>query len=396
MMMASILYASDGGDFSTDMSYANSMQGSQSQAISTVNVKSLPNYSDHPSQEKYAGNANALKQAGKAALVQPNSAQNALSSAGKESQYYAGSNSDTINQAKVVQSNSYDIVHGISNKYVNCDQVHGDCHDGHCNNVGMACGGDFFCINGDCSKLKHEKNKQFNKAASQLAGAGSAGKDYKKKSKGKPINPSIPHPIIHIFNGKQMECSVAMIGAYNCCQDSGWLKGIIHNCSNEEKQLGIAKEKYLTVYIGEACAKSVLGFCTARHKHYCVFDNKEARIINQYGRAQVNLSWGSAKNPNCQGFTVQQFREINLDKVNFYNPGWMAGTTPKAGSPDIQAGYYGDLHKDMTLPDFKQKSQQMKKQIEAYVKSQTQSNNPNAASPLSRESLETQGVVQHD
>ncbi len=56
------------------------------------------------------------------------------------------------------------------------------------------------------------------------------------------------------------------------------------SCSSDEKALGKAKEKKLTVYVGEYCSKKVLGVCLEKKRGYCQFDSKLARIVQEQGR----------------------------------------------------------------------------------------------------------------
>ena len=41
------------------------------------------------------------------------------------------------------------------------------------------------------------------------------------------------------------------------------------------------------------------------------------RIVEEAGHSQLGLSWGDAKNPQCGGFSVSQFQQIDLSNVDF-------------------------------------------------------------------------------
>ena len=47
------------------------------------------------------------------------------------------------------------------------------------------------------------------------------------------------------------------------------------------------------------------------------FQGALPRIINEAGRPQVGKGWGSAKHPDCSGFTVAQFQSLDLSNVDF-------------------------------------------------------------------------------
>ncbi|MCS7199934.1 MAG: conjugal transfer protein TraN [Caldimicrobium sp.] len=75
-------------------------------------------------------------------------------------------------------------------------------------------------------------------------------------------------------------------------------------------------------YIGERCVKKLLGTCVQKTKVFCCFNSKLARIIHQQGRPQLttfgpNGGWGSAKSPNCRGFTAKEFQSLDFGRIDF-------------------------------------------------------------------------------
>jgi conjugal transfer mating pair stabilization protein TraN len=95
---------------------------------------------------------------------------------------------------------------------------------------------------------------------------------------------------------------------------------------------GCDKEDIITVtkresgrchYVGTRCIKRLrLGFvkkCIQRAKYYCCFNSKLARIIHEQGRPQLTTdirNWGSAKSPNCRGFTPEEFASLDFDRID--------------------------------------------------------------------------------
>lgn len=79
----------------------------------------------------------------------------------------------------------------------------------------------------------------------------------------------------------------------NCCQDyvvqgsDAWYK--IGACTGEEVQLGVARYKGLTYYLGDYCSKHEFPFgnCVQETESYCVFDDLLALVVNEQGRAQL-------------------------------------------------------------------------------------------------------------
>jgi len=88
-------------------------------------------------------------------------------------------------------------------------------------------------------------------------------------------------------------------------------------CSNDEKLLDVKDRMGLCHYVGTYCSDKILGVCTSKRKSYCCFESKLSRILQEQGRAQLAMSWGTAKNPDCEGFTVEEFQQLDLSQMDF-------------------------------------------------------------------------------
>ena len=200
------------------------------------------------------------------------------------------------------------------------------CEKQQCRDTGLICGEDSFALSGNYYEPDTQKSTDFNSAATGLAAMRAAAEDVKNAA-----NVTEHSPII--FKGTPMSCTNKPIGISNCCQDGGWGTDIgITSCSQEEKTLGEAKDKKLTVSLGEYCAESVLGACIRKKKSYCTFDSMLARIVQEDGRPQLGLNFGSAKHPNCSAFSPNQLQQINMENMDF-------------------SDFYEDMHKGTNLPD---------------------------------------------
>ena len=171
-----------------------------------------------------------------------------------------------------------------------------------CDGQGLACGGQFFCMAGHCSPEDKKPNHDFGQAVAGLAALAAAGKDF-DKSHG-----------VTAFTGSVMHCSVWTTDAKNCCSINGWLIG----CHEDEKKLAKARQKKLTVHVGDYKATCALGKCVERVETYCVFGSKLARLIQQVGRSeQLGISFGSAKQANCRGISPQELQQIDFNRIDF-------------------------------------------------------------------------------
>ncbi|MEG5888114.1 type-F conjugative transfer system mating-pair stabilization protein TraN [Enterobacter ludwigii] len=190
--------------------------------------------------------------------------------------------------------------------------------------TGMMCGGEFFCTDGSCAQGETGTNNMFAKAVSTLAAVAAAGEDIAEFNEAD----------VRAFTGTAQRCRKAMAGFSNCCKDSGWGNDVgLASCSSEEKALGKAKSKMLTVKIGTYCAHKVLGVCTEKKESYCQFDSKLAQIVQSQGRkGQLGIGFGSASSPDCRGITIDELQSINFDTLNFAN-------------------FYSDLEDGSTIPE---------------------------------------------
>jgi len=92
------------------------------------------------------------------------------------------------------------------------------------------------------------------------------------------------------------------------------------SCEQDEQILSMRRGENLCSRVGSYCSKKVFGVCLERKRSYCCYNSRLGRIINEQGRAQLGKGWGSPKNPDCRGFTQQEFASINfaaLDLAEF-------------------------------------------------------------------------------
>jgi len=203
---------------------------------------------------------------------------------------------------------------------------------------GQVCGDELFCTDGSCVLDNNGKNDMFAKAASELAAVAAAGKDVAELNSND----------VKIFTGKGVSCKKFAAGFSNCCKDSGWGQDVgLASCSSEEKALGKAKEKRLTVYVGEYCSKKALGICIEKKRGYCQFDSRLAQIVQQQGRSwQLGIGFGSGKSPDCRGITPEELQKIDFSKVDF-------------------SAFYDDLNSGSDIPADNNQMEKMKERMKA-------------------------------
>ena len=163
---------------------------------------------------------------------------------------------------------------------------------------GGACGSVRFCVGGGCETVRPEANDGFVDAATKLNMVMELGGEEFDRS------------ALRFFTGERKACRIQWGGLANCCKNSGLLVGL-GNCSRAERELAQERHDGNTHYLGEYCAKRILGICIRRERAWCVFGSKLGRIFQQQGRAQLRIGWG-----NCRGLTVAELEGVDFDALN--------------------------------------------------------------------------------
>lgn len=92
------------------------------------------------------------------------------------------------------------------------------------------------------------------------------------------------------------------------------------SCSQEEGLLGMKRGQNLCHSLGSYCSSKlnllVGKICIERTESYCCYNSRLARIINEQGRPQLSMGWGSAESPSCSGFTPEQLQALDFSKMN--------------------------------------------------------------------------------
>ena len=165
---------------------------------------------------------------------------------------------------------------------------------------GGNCGAVTSCVGAGCERVDTPANTGFVDAATQLnLVMEMGGEEFDRTS-------------LRIFSGEWEFCTIRLLGGQNCCNDSGiFIEANLLGCNAHEIELAEARAAGVTHYLGEYCAKRILGFCRRRDRAWCVFTSLLGRILHEQARPQLGIGWG-----NCDGFTVSQIERIDFDRVN--------------------------------------------------------------------------------
>lgn len=173
------------------------------------------------------------------------------------------------------------------------------------------CGEDLYCPGGNCSAADRVTQdtgaQEMAQAASWLAAAQNASDDFD------PDN-------FTMFKGAPMRCAKTDFGFSNCCNDSGWGNDIgLNQCDTEEQQLGFARQAGRAHHVGNHTSGGPID--EREYETYCVFSSKLTRIIQEQGRPQLGMVWGSSRNPDCRALSTEEVGRLDwsrMDLSEFY------------------------------------------------------------------------------
>jgi len=164
---------------------------------------------------------------------------------------------------------------------------------------GGSCGSVRWCVGADCETVRSQSNTGFVEAATRLNMALELGGE------------EFDRDDMRFFTGQRRACHIKLFGLANCCKNSGLLVGL-GNCSASERELAEERNAGNTHYLGRYCSKrTFFGACIRRSRAWCVFGSKLGRILQQQGRRQLGIGWGS-----CRGLTVGEIEGIDFARLD--------------------------------------------------------------------------------
>ncbi len=197
----------------------------------------------------------------------------------------------------------------------------------------MDCGGQLFCLEGDCFDAGYAPNSGFGEAAAHLSVMQATADDL-----------AVDH--LEIFKGQDHRCGVSVFsGAHNCCALSGWAKQGVLECSFEEELLAELRNAERCHYVGSYCSNRTARTCTVTKQSHCCFSSKLARIIAEQGRIQFGRGWGSAQSPDCGGFSPEEVAQLDfeaMDLSEFYAD--VMASAPEADQEELRDRLTDRIH----------------------------------------------------
>ncbi len=178
------------------------------------------------------------------------------------------------------------------------------------NSPQFVCDGDVYCIDGSCETIERTPNDEFKDAVTALNAMDEARGQFDPNT-------------LTLFRGTRNTCSSKVFGVLNCCKGKGFplIPGIsllvALGCDREEVLLHERDAQGLCAYVGTYCSKKFLGVCLTKKKAYCCFESKLSRILQEQGRKQLPKPWDKPKHEQCEGFTLDEFAQLDLSLMDF-------------------------------------------------------------------------------
>ncbi len=203
----------------------------------------------------------------------------------------------------------------------------------------FVCGDDLYCLDGECNSIEREASTEFKDAVVAIETMGELNADFDPAT-------------LTVFGGEHLECSKKLFGISNCCSGKGVPLITPFLCDAEDREVDRRDDEGLCHNVGTYCSSKVLGVCVSKKQSYCCFSSKLVRILQEQGREQLGKSWQDPEEPNCDGFLISEFQQLDLSQMDFTE-------------------VYSEFVEAARLPDEVELSIQIQSRIEDYFNTAT-------------------------
>ncbi|MGM9489641.1 conjugal transfer protein TraN [Ideonella sp. YS5] len=188
----------------------------------------------------------------------------------------------------------------------------------------LNCGDQNYCAGGSCYDTTYAPNENFAFAVAHMEAREEAGQQFDAAN-------------LQIFKGSPGHCDKDTWGLRDCCDANG----DFIQCEADERETVRQREEGQCHYIGNFCSeRDWLGGCLCRTYSYCCFPSMLARIVQEQGRPQLQRDWGSSREPSCEGFTVEEFQNLDWSRIDLSE--FYASITPAPIDNGGNAGRAGE------------------------------------------------------
>lgn len=166
-----------------------------------------------------------------------------------------------------------------------------------------------FCFGGECVDSSYESDKDMIQALGYLSILEEARKELNGTEN------------INIFKGNAYSCTRFPLSFKDCCGCNGWGVNIgLTGCDQDSRMVARLRAEGKCVQIGTYCAEYVnvglTKFCLRKKTVFCCFGTKFAKLLQEQGKPQLGLNFGSPEEPNCRGFTADELSRIDFSRLD--------------------------------------------------------------------------------
>lgn len=167
--------------------------------------------------------------------------------------------------------------------------------------------GNPFCLTGDCADTSYPANTELLSVMSHLSVLREAQNDLRN--------------FAIIFKGQHRWCTRNFLDFRDCCGSGrGWGVTLhLSSCDAAEIELRTLRDKRLCVQVGTYCAErdKIFNLCIRKKTGFCCYGSKIARLLQEHGRAQLGMNFGTPESPDCNGLSAEQLARIDFSRINF-------------------------------------------------------------------------------
>lgn len=88
------------------------------------------------------------------------------------------------------------------------------------------------------------------------------------------------------------------------------------SCTDEDRMHALRKSRGLCHYVGSFCDKTSGLGCLEKKESWVCFNSRIARTVQEQGRKQLGIGWGTPESPNARGFTLEEFQSLDFTKMD--------------------------------------------------------------------------------
>lgn len=223
---------------------------------------------------------------------------------------------ETLEGCVQVSSDCYDVdPDGVCGTY----EATYECgSDGETTAYGAACEAVNVCVNDFCQSVEPEADTSLPLSLSYIDLLNSMADEWSETEDrysfeyvdGEFQLVLIPGGELQYFNSIRRTCRKSILGAVNCCRDSGWAVGTFTQCSEGELALIAAQQAGTTVYLRTYCSSKALFFCIERRREYCVFNSRIGREVNYQVQLQINGTF------ECRGLLHEEMEAVDWSAID--------------------------------------------------------------------------------